>query len=830
MALWTPAEISPSLWLDASDSGTITIDTGVSNWADKSANGNAAVQDTTSRQPSVISSAQNGLDVIRLDGVDDSFKLSSEIENNEEEWNIFVAWDPSVASDSTDNYILYASGDLFILLQVYDGDKLGVYNNSIIAGPSATTGGQILHFDVSTSGGFYRDGQLLQSQSFSPIAIDGTIGLFGHAFGSSYVSAGDIFEIVFVKGAIDSASREKVEGYLAWKWGLDSNLDSGHTYKSAAPEVVNPDELVSHVSSGGVVMAGSALVGYDVDGASESLIHVASGGMVLGGSALVDYYADEVVELTDISRQIDLYHPRMVIVSSQFDIDYSGLSAITVQVDLDYAATGGVVAQVDLDYEGLENTLVSSQVDLLYLGDPGSILSDVAWGIEIDGTPLESITNIEFVFTVQAYKHTASVTLADLDDYARCQVGDTLSLVLVEETIPMMIVDRGRNRSVDGWLYTISLESPGAVLDYPFSSQISGYLTGTASVIASTLSGVVPLSWSTVNWPIAGEIMDAADRTPRELLTALADTSGGLLRSEFDGSLTVEPDYPVPVTSWDATVADYTINTVTQMESDSVSGDLTPIYNAVYVGSSSTESDSISISIATEAQDDGSVLARVYTVPWDDDNDFDQTGGSAVSVERIGDVVQQHTELVEVVGGEGSVSLPALSLVSYSYQADALGTLTLDSDGHFTTSVAAESLVSVTYQSKSRNYLLRSTTGDDLQIVAESEDSAGSDDTIFVSRTPGGSVGDAIYDQLLTNDAVRRERGRNFIDASCSLRESVQLSVFFTQLYRPGSLVEINDPVDGIWKGLLREQSGSIAITDNSLSVSSTLTVERVQQ
>jgi hypothetical protein len=61
------------------------------------------------------------------------------------------------------------------------------------------------------------------------------------------VSEHTIAEIVlFVSGSeIPTEDREKIEGYLAWKWGINSKLPSGHTYYSAAP--TTPDEFIPRV-------------------------------------------------------------------------------------------------------------------------------------------------------------------------------------------------------------------------------------------------------------------------------------------------------------------------------------------------------------------------------------------------------------------------------------------------------------------------------------------------------------------------------------------------------------------------------------------------------
>ena len=45
----------------------------------------------------------------------------------------------------------------------------------------------------------------------------------------------DIAEIVFYNSALDSTERNLIEGYLAHKWGLTSNLPVDHPYKTTAP-------------------------------------------------------------------------------------------------------------------------------------------------------------------------------------------------------------------------------------------------------------------------------------------------------------------------------------------------------------------------------------------------------------------------------------------------------------------------------------------------------------------------------------------------------------------------------------------------------------------
>jgi hypothetical protein len=65
----TVLQYNPVLWLDASDSNTVTIETGVSNWFDKSGNGNNAIQITGSAQPSYSNNS------LTFDGINDHLNV-----------------------------------------------------------------------------------------------------------------------------------------------------------------------------------------------------------------------------------------------------------------------------------------------------------------------------------------------------------------------------------------------------------------------------------------------------------------------------------------------------------------------------------------------------------------------------------------------------------------------------------------------------------------------------------------------------------------------------------------------------------------------------------
>ena len=53
--------------------------------------------------------------------------------------------------------------------------------------------------------------------------------------GDYFVWNGYYGEVMYFNVQLSDANRQKIEGYLAWKWGLQASLPGGHPYASAAP-------------------------------------------------------------------------------------------------------------------------------------------------------------------------------------------------------------------------------------------------------------------------------------------------------------------------------------------------------------------------------------------------------------------------------------------------------------------------------------------------------------------------------------------------------------------------------------------------------------------
>lgn len=241
---WTPAQLETSLWLDFSDSGTVTSSAGlISACADKSIRHLNASQGTGSAQPQV--STLNGLPACRFDTSAKSITLGglsdfNFLHNGDGGTIVCVArFDPSqvdqssilstrintgmqwrARSTNTTNIFIRENAVSITNTTNADGTLEEGYSNvySIRLGLSqanhlqeSTNGTQVRNFDYTTDplGGY-------DAEQVMTIG-DGAIYTLG--------------ELIIFSRLLTDAEIELVEGYLAWKWGTVNNLREDHSYK-----------------------------------------------------------------------------------------------------------------------------------------------------------------------------------------------------------------------------------------------------------------------------------------------------------------------------------------------------------------------------------------------------------------------------------------------------------------------------------------------------------------------------------------------------------------------------------------------------------------------
>ena len=269
--LWLPNVLRPALWLDANDESTITIATGVSEWRDKSGNARNVTQATGGTQPTYTLDALNGKSVLSFSG---SQYLTSPAAvstwnflHNTNGSSIFAVWKAGNVSDPNAVYSLMgnnagATGNIGFYL-IYDDRVSSSRNDRVLSIISRGISGQSPVVNITADGAhpantptiisqvadpnngtaanrsFLRINRtLIQNNTdlFAPVATNASFALQIGACGNNIIPlVGYIAEVIILPSIASNNTRQILEGYLAWKWGLQNNLSQDHPYLNHPP-------------------------------------------------------------------------------------------------------------------------------------------------------------------------------------------------------------------------------------------------------------------------------------------------------------------------------------------------------------------------------------------------------------------------------------------------------------------------------------------------------------------------------------------------------------------------------------------------------------------
>lgn len=216
---FTPNHLSPSLWLDASDTATITESSGsVSQWNDKSGNGYHVTQSSGTAQPKTGTATINNRNVLAFNGSNQMERAST----------------PALSSPYTTFAVFSLANTTNAVQYVLDSDSgvqsilSTVSNTNLRAGagtyPNLATG---ISANVTYIADWVVDGTSSigavngVSTAIVNMGTNTRTGIkIGASFNSTFRMTGNIAEIIAYSGALTHIDRLLVRRYLAIKWGI----------------------------------------------------------------------------------------------------------------------------------------------------------------------------------------------------------------------------------------------------------------------------------------------------------------------------------------------------------------------------------------------------------------------------------------------------------------------------------------------------------------------------------------------------------------------------------------------------------------------------------
>jgi hypothetical protein len=244
-------------WFDASNSSTIGFasSNNVNSWTSSGGNLALTLVPNGTNYPTLVQDAQNGLPGVRFTSSGTPLGTSfiyainqfSTVSTNNEFTIITVYKQPTFTSsrvisniigsasdprllaytnqfsyrntttEQTKNYTANVDGQTYISVYYRRGNSLLVRDNGL-ADTGATTSGTNLSIPTSIGSNF-----------------GVTLGAYAVTSPTTSSFAGDIYEHIIFRYALTDQEIFPIEGYLAWKWGLQRSLPTTHPYYKVRP-------------------------------------------------------------------------------------------------------------------------------------------------------------------------------------------------------------------------------------------------------------------------------------------------------------------------------------------------------------------------------------------------------------------------------------------------------------------------------------------------------------------------------------------------------------------------------------------------------------------
>jgi hypothetical protein len=306
MTAWTPANLGANLlgWFDGADSATVTVSgAGVSQWTNKGVPGFTLTQGQDAYKPTYSASA-----VVFADNSNQYLAAGSP----PIAYDVLIVGAPDTYNDWRTLLLSVSGSTTENTLLIQNTGGIGIYNNNFYQAGGLTWANAaqgLCYAQFSNAGPVFmsRDGGALASTGIAQMGIplEG-VGSSGSFATHSYTQAfGAVYELVFVPYNSSTDTRQRLEGYCAWKWGLQGLLPSGHPYKAAAPTVPATQDLAGDLS---ISVALSAFLAEDetIVGDLAPSVAFSSDLSVTPATALQGDFAPQVTFAGDLTFSRDL--------------------------------------------------------------------------------------------------------------------------------------------------------------------------------------------------------------------------------------------------------------------------------------------------------------------------------------------------------------------------------------------------------------------------------------------------------------------------------------------------------------------------------------------
>ena len=244
LTFWTDASDTSTLYQDTAGTIPATNGTSIALWKDKSGNGYDASQSVLAQRPTLTAGGLVFGGNATSTNLVSTLTLSQLTSTNQA--TMFAAVKAGSGNTAYGGVLNFrvVGGNNTGLIMTSAGNQYGVdwWTNGIYGwtpGDSFTVGSMAVVGFVNngaTQNLTYNGTVYNNSTATTAIPAGYPIPMYiGQDSSGSRFYSGSMSEAVILGSALSVSNRQRLEGYLAWKWGAQGSLAAGHPYLSSAP-------------------------------------------------------------------------------------------------------------------------------------------------------------------------------------------------------------------------------------------------------------------------------------------------------------------------------------------------------------------------------------------------------------------------------------------------------------------------------------------------------------------------------------------------------------------------------------------------------------------
>lgn len=312
----------------------------------------------------------------------------------------------------------------------------------------------------------------------------------------------------------------------------------------------------------------------------------------------------------------------------------------------------------------------------------------------------------------------ARIEIAEVSDFARMSIGDTLMLALGLERFALVIDGKTLSReSRADPRCELTAVSPVALLDAPFAGTGRYYEAAAMQARAMVERLIGSVDWQLPDWLIPPGRLQFDNVTPLTAARNLVAAIGGIVESDPDGSVVCRRLHPVSIPDYATTIP---AGSLFDADVISARAQIAPRrgFNRLTIAneegaSSSHSADRIEYVVDADNPNQGTV--RAY-LALQRPVQLVHTGNAATVIGSQGEVTRTEAELIEFIEGGSELRYPVTAITSAVWQHADLGPVTANQQS-LAAAVPGYSLLRLTYTTTSLNWRVALAADEEVQFV-----------------------------------------------------------------------------------------------------------------